>query len=92
MLKLDLALGLQAWEDAHRLAWEARHGRLRAMRHLSAARQAAGLAAWAAFAADGGARRRMLQRGARHGLARRLNSWRAAGVFFHHCRAVGGAS
>ena len=32
---------LQAWEDAHRLAWEARHARLRAMRHLSAARQAA---------------------------------------------------
>ena len=34
----------------------------------------------------------MLQRGARHGLARRLNTWRAAATFFHHGRAVGGAT
>ena len=34
----------------------------------------------------------MLQRGARHGLARRLNTWRAAATFFHHCRAVGSAA
>ena len=87
MLQLDLVVGLQVWAAAHRAAWEARHSRVLAMRHLTAARQAGGFEAWASFAADGGALRRLLQRGVSHGIVRCLRCWRDAAAAAGDARA-----